>query len=376
MQKETRVYLDSNAGAPLHRSVKEALLLFFSDPDRSANPSSPHTEGKFSRKIINESREKVAKSIQASPSEITFTSSGSEANQLVIRSVLSQSKNTPWLLSSAEHDSVWKLAKEYETRVSWLEISRQGLWKRWDESLQAPSLISLLWVNNESGVINPLKETIREFRKYFPHVLIHVDAIQAWGKLPIDVRDLNADFLSLSGHKIGALAGIGALWARNPRHIHAQIVGSQELAKRGGTENLAGILSMGVAASQINPTRWIEILGPRQTLLETLIGEHLPTAQILGEDAPRVAHTTEIIVPGTKNNDLVVALDIEGFSVSSGAACSSGIAAPSRVALAMGYPESEASSVIRISLHEGITDSQIRDFVQTLKRCAERLKRD
>ena len=269
-------YLDFNAGAALHPNAVKALRLFFSefpDSDRPIlpNPSSIHSHGRLAKRWLAESREQIAHSLGKSvdPEQLIFTSSGTEANQLAIRSVferrLIKGERLHWITTPVEHDSVMQMQNwilERGGEVSVLPVDSNGAPKiEYLAELWRPetALVSMLWVNNETGVISSVEEAIAFVKAKGGQ--IHLDAAQAWGKLPIDLEALGAHRVTFSGYKVGGLPGTGVLWLNKGVRADAVILGKQEKGRRGGTENLTGLISLGAAAQSLNPVKRLVIWG-------------------------------------------------------------------------------------------------------------------
>ncbi|MGE0615063.1 MAG: cysteine desulfurase family protein [Bacteriovoracia bacterium] len=384
-----KIYLDANAGAPLHPRVREALRDLLAT-DLFANPSSIHAHGRISKRHIAEAREGVAASFGAGtdPEQVLFTSSGTEANQLIIKTVLEKAlRATPsprWITTPVEHDSVLQMQKWFEAeggKVDLLPVDRAG--GPQGAALSAlvrpeTALLSTVWVNNETGVISDLSSLNRSLRtareQIAPRLRWHLDAAQAWGKLGFNAAETGADYLSVSAHKIGGLAGAGAIWMRPGNGIDPVIHGHQEKGRRGGTENLLGIISMGIAARQIQPMVWAETVAPLRARLESAICDAIPQTIVNGQGAPRVANTLNVSFHGVGGDSLVMALDLAGYSVSAGSACASGVVEPSHVLLALGRSRAEAMSAIRVSLSERDTWESLEGFVAATAKAVERVR--
>lgn len=391
MSEKLAIYLDANAGAPLHPRVKEALLPFFASTPSTArplgNPSSTHTPGQHSKRLLREAQERILRSIGSKhPKNIcALTSSGTEANQWAVRSALEpglrQGKKPRWLTTSSEHDSILQLARDYSDRgvqVRLLPVTDQGqvcLEALASALTEAPDLVSLIWVNNETGVINDVKEALRLVRSRAPEAKFHLDAAQAWGKLPLELDSLGADYVSFSGHKIGALPGSGALWTREAKSLEPWLLGKQQQGLRGGTENLLGAIAMGAAASALEPLAYAEKLAPIRDRLQAEIRKQVPEVRVNGESSPRVANTLSLSFPGVQTDSLVMALDLEGYAVSAGSACSSGTLEPSHVLRAMGLSETLAKASIRISLPVGTRWEDVEGFPSALARVLSRARK-
>lgn len=310
MLEKAATYLDTNAGGPLHPHVKEALFALLQKSSEIGNPSSPHTFGRQARGLILRSVDQIAHSLGAIHrsnllGNLFFTSGGTEANQLVIRSVLesklleytsqttsSRSLRPHWITTSVEHDSVLQMITWFRDRggeVDLLPVDDNGaldvsaLHKIWRPGKTA--LVSAIWVNNETGVISDVVDLARAVQELGG--ILHIDAAQAWGKIPINLDSLGAQFVTFSGHKIGALPGIGAVWASqsSPRisPTFSTVLGKQQNAVRGGTENLFGIVSLGAAASCIAVNSWQNQVNEKRAWLETEIVRTIPHATINGK---------------------------------------------------------------------------------------------
>ncbi len=307
------------------------------------NPSSVHRVGRAARARIEAARRQVAALVGALPVEVTFTSGGTEANNLA----LSGSGRRRMLVSAVEHDSVLRAA----TNTELIAVDRNGMvdlavLDRMLRSSREPALVSVMFANNETGVLQPIGDVVRLASK--AGALVHCDAIQGAGKVPLDLHALGVDYLSLSAHKLGGPTGVGALVVRSGAPlIAAQLGGGQELNRRAGTENVAGIAGFGAAAAASG--NGLDVAGLRERLERTLL-DAAPQACVFGAEVPRLPNTTCISMPGVKAETQVMALDLAGVCVSAGAACSSGKVTRSPVLLAMGIEAAVADTALRISL--------------------------
>lgn len=380
------IYLDANAGAPLHPRVVEALQSCLAQSDLLlANPSSIHAHGRKAKRLLAEARESIAASFGATtdPEQLVFTSSGTEANQLAIRSLLEprldRGEPVHWITTPVEHDSVLKMVdwvKERGGSVSFLPVDSAGapIVEAMD-TLWTPqtALVSVVWVNNETGVITPGLQTLaRQVRAR--GAALHIDAAQAWGKLPIDLAQIQASLVTFSAHKIGGLAGTGILWVGRGTSIHAALKGKQEKGRRAGTENLLGIFAAGVAATQVDPISYAARIAPTRDRLEAAIRARIPGAQMNGVTGDRVAGTCNLSFEGVEGDGMVMALDLKGYSLSSGSACASGVLEPSHVLMAMGKSRAQAMAAIRISLARELSDEVCDAFVEDLAQTTSRLQ--
>lgn len=394
MSARAAIYLDANAGAPLRRSVVETLRRLFdpaSDSLLFPNASSIHSHGRRGKKWIAEARERIAFSLgqRADPEQIIFTSSGTEANQLAVRSVLEPRlrawalepgvEKPHWITTPVEHDSVRQLVKWFEERggeVSLLPVDEAGapVSAALNQMLRpTTALVSCVWVNNETGVITEVGRLARSCHDQ--RVPLHLDGAQAWGKIPVDVVATGAQLVSFSPHKIGGLAGLGVLWVGKGMPLtEGLIIGKQEKGRRGGTENLVGIVAAGLAAAELDPLSWAARVGACRDRLEATLRERIKGMVVNGGGAPRVANTLNLSFEGVEGDGLVMALDLAGYSVSSGSACASGVLEPSHVLLAMGRSRAQAMAAVRVSLAGELTPEEMEGFVGALSRAVDRVR--
>lgn len=363
------IYLDYNATAPL----RDAAFATMSEVLRQAgNPSSVHRQGRSARRLIEEAREIVAAAVGAVPNGVIFTSGGTEANNLA----LSAFPGRRILASAVEHPSILKGKTD-----AVVPVDRFGLidLAALDEILSAdktPALLALMLANNETGVIQPLAEAAALAHRY--GALVHGDAIQALGKLPVDIAALGLDSLSLSAHKIGGPQGVGALVLADPdSDITSLIVGGgQERRHRAGTENVAGIAGFGAAIADLGD---IAAEAARLAALRDRIEKHaldsLPGVTIFGRKVGRLPNTSCLALPKVSAQTLLMALDLAGIAVSAGSACSSGKLSPSPVLLAMGESE-KAAAAIRLSLGWATTESEVGVFLEQFVSISQRLMRE
>ena len=354
-----RAYLDWNATAPVRpearAAVADALL-------KTGNPSSVHGAGRAARALIEDAREAVARLIGAGPNQIVFTSGGSEANALALTG------GYRVLASAIEHDSVRAHAGPERIAVtSEGVIDLDDLDARLSAST-SPALVSVMLANNETGTIQPLADVIRIARAH--GALVHTDAAQAAGRLPVDFLGLGADLLSISAHKLGGPQGVGALAIGERAQVAPWIRGGgQERGRRAGTENVAGIAGFGAAALAGLATDWSFVQSLRDDLEQRAVGLG---AEIFADQAPRLANTASLRLPGMTAETLVIALDLAGIAVSAGAACSSGKVRPSPVLTAMGRPDDVAREAIRVSLGWTTTAEEIDLFIAALGEIRDR----
>jgi cysteine desulfurase len=327
-------YLDHNATSPLRPAAFDAMAEALR---AGGNPSSVHRTGRAARARIDAARRQVAGLVGALPSEVVFTSGGTEANNMV----LTGTGRTRLLISAVEHESVSKTAPQAEV----IPVDRNGVvdLAALERMLDGPTstLVSVMFANNETGVLQPIADVVRLART--AKALVHCDAVQGAGKIPVDLHGLGVDYLSLSAHKLGGPTGVGALIVREGAPFSTdRRGGGQESNRRAGTENGAGIAGFGAAAEVSRGG--LDMAGLRDRL-----EAGLPEAKVHGAAAPRLPNTSCLSMPGVKAETQVMALDLAGVCVSAGAACSSGKVTRSTVLSAMGVEPVEAETAIRIS---------------------------
>ncbi len=355
------IYLDYNATTPLLPQAREAMMDALDAP---RNPSSMHGAGREARRRLEEARRVVAEAVSAWPNEIIFTGSGTEANDLALNGTAA----TQVFTSAVEHSSV--LAARDAMR---LPVDAQGLVS--PEALRAalPSgaqpLVSIMLANNETGVIQPIRELAAII--HAAGGLLHVDAAQALGKIPVDMGQLGADMLTLCAHKFGGPVGAAALVVRQDLPLRARLLGGgQELRRRAGTENLAAIAGFATAV-QAAPS-----LAEHRGWLDAMEAEILaaaPSARIAGKETARLPNTSCLSMPGVSSEVQMMHFDLGGVAISAGAACSSGRTEPSHVLQAMGWSREEAGSAIRVSTGWKTTEKDINALVSNWKALASRV---
>jgi cysteine desulfurase len=351
------VYMDYNASVPIRPEAAAAVAAALSI---GGNPSSVHGHGRAARRLIEDAREQVAASIGAPAAAIVFTSGATEANALA----LGGSGRARILVSAIVHDSVRQAVPNAEivpvTPAGQVDLAALAAMLVSDSR---PALVSLMLANNETGVIQPVAEAA-----CLAHVhgaLIHSDAVQAAGRIAVDVNKLDVDLLSLSAHKLGGPAGAGALYRREGVALTPQLRGGgQERSQRAGTENVAGIAGFGAAAAlAAGDLEKVGRLAELRSELEKRIAAAAPHAVLFGATVQRLANTVYVALPGISAETQIMALDLAGVSVSAGAACSSGKVKISAVLSAMGAPADLARSAIRISLGWDSKESDIDRFM-------------
>ncbi len=365
------IYLDNNAST---RAAPECLdVMLACLRDEYGNPSSKHAAGERARRLVNEARAQIAELLGAQPAEMVFTSGGTESNHLAILGALALDPRRQHVVTSAvEHPSTLQLLRHLEShgvRVTVLPVDAEG---RLDPAALAAAiapdtaLITLLWANNETGVLFPVEAAAGIARER--NVLLHLDAVQAVGKLAIDLRRLPADLLSLSGHKLHAPKGVGALFARKGVKLPPLLFGHQERARRGGTENVPAIAALGIAALLAAETLEtdVEQMTALRDRLERGVRERVPFAGVNGGAAARVANTSNIRFGDLVGEAIAERLDRVGVSVALGAACTAGSNAPSHVLTAMGLEARAALASVRFSLSRYTTGAEIDRLLDLL----------
>ncbi len=388
------VYLDYNATTPVDPQVLDAMLPYFSGD--FANASSIHTPGQRARAAVETAREQVAALIGARPQEIVFTSGGTESDNqaifgivealveqpiLAVRSLSAQSTPPHIITTTIEHEAVLNACQALEKQggsVTCLPVGREGLVD--PEAVRSAIrpetvLITIMHANNELGTVQPLEEVGRIAKEH--KIYFHTDAVQSAGKIPIDVNALNVDLLSLSGHKLYAPKGVGALYVRSGTRLRQLLYGGHhQRGFRPGTENVSGIVGLGKASELARNSLAIDttrVFSLRDKLERGLI-ERLPRVRVNGGRAPRTPNTTNIMFAGIEGEALVIALDLKGLACSVGAACSSGAVEPSHVLTAIGLSQEEAKSSLRFSLGRHTTESEIAVALEVIPAAVAQLR--
>jgi len=365
------IYFDNNATTAVASEAIEAMTSCMrSGP---TNPSSKHKAGECSKEAVMQARGELTRLLNCTPPEIIYTSCGTESNHLAVWGALAIAPEKRHLVvSSVEHPSCMELFKHLETQgyaVTYLPVDSKGLLD--PASLEAAirpdtALVSVMWVNNETGVIFPI-EALAAIAKS-KGVLFHTDAVQAVGKIPVDLKKVPVDFLSLTGHKIHAPTGIGALFVRKGVKIPPQLFGHQERARRGGTENVPGIVGLGKAAVLVQQHLQAETerLAALRDQLEAGVLARVPLASIHSAGAERVSNTSMIRFGDLEAELILERLDRAGICASAGSACTSSKTEPSHVLIAMGVDERGALSSVRFSLGRENTAQDIDTLLDVL----------
>jgi cysteine desulfurase len=378
----TRIYLDHNATTPVDPAVIARMAHALRED--FGNPSSVHHFGQRAKAALDEARSAVAALIGADPSEVIFTSGGTEGDNFAIRGVaeaLETSGRKHLIASAIEHEAVLNTLKALAKRgwrTTVLPVDASGIVS--PAALEAAladdtALVSVMHANNEIGTIQPIAELARVARAR--RVLFHTDAVQSAGKIPVDVKALGVDLLSISGHKFYGPKGAGALWVRRGVRLQPPITGGkQERGRRAGTENVAGIVGLGVAAQLARATMDEEALrlAALRDRLEDGILRAVSGTVVNGAPTPRVPNTTNVSFDRIEAESLLIALDLAGVAVSTGSACSSGTLEPSHVLKAMGFPPHRTQNSIRFSLGAANTEADIDRVIGVLPGIVEKLR--
>lgn len=361
-------YLDYNATAPVRPTIAAAMTELMGLP---LNTSSVHGMGRQAKKLLEDARARVAQAVSAFPNEVLFTASATEANNMVLRAYAA---DRALLVSAIEHPSVGKLGRALGADT--VPVDAQGVVKL--DALEAKlaalgegkALISVMLANNETGVIQPLAEIVAIARRY--GALVHSDAVQALGKIPLDWGLLGLDMLTISGHKAGGPIGAAALLIRNDLPIKPMLVGGgQELGRRAGTSNIAAIHALGLLAEEVAGCPEAAQWAAWRDMLEADLVAAGGIAH--GTGAARLPNTLNITMPGVGSDTQLITLDLAGFAVSAGSACSSGKVEPSPVLLAMGVSEAAAQQSLRISFGWATQKEEIDRFAEAWKATYRRL---
>ncbi|SNT23994.1 cysteine desulfurase [Granulicella rosea] len=377
-----RVYMDANATTPLLPEVFEAMRPYFLE--QFGNASSIHQQGQRARAAVDQAREQVARLLHCRSSEVVFTSGGTESDNLALFGVLAAGDHL--VTTATEHHAVLHAAEALEKRgveVTYLPCTPAGLIE--PAALEAAlrpntRLVSIIYANNETGTIQPIRK-LAEITKAHSKALFHTDAVQAAGKLPLDLKTAlkDVDLLSIAGHKMYAPQGTGILFVRRSVRLAPLFHGgTHERQRRAGTENLPGIVALGKAAELAETwlaSEGVERLTALRDRLEQTILREVPESGVNGAGTERVANTTNLYFDHVEAEALVIALDLKGLSVSGGSACQSGATEPSHVLTAMGLSPARARASIRFSLSKLTTEEEIDFALSLVPAAVERLRR-
>lgn len=382
MANPKRIYLDHNATTPVCAEVLASLTQL---AENWGNPSSIHWAGRGPKNLMRDARKSVAQAVNISPLEVVFTSGGTEGNNTVIKGVYQYNKiHAPekmhFMCSRVEHPAViraMETLKEWGAEVDFIPVNRQGqIDLDFFQAKLSPqtALVSVMMANNETGTIFPIKKMAA--LAHAQGALFHSDCVQAFGKIPVDLKDLDVDYASFSGHKFYSLKGSGFLYSKKGSPYVALIEGgAQERHRRGGTENSIGIGALGVVAQRADLVQSkARDLEKMRDHMEARILEEIPQVTITAAESLRLPNTSALVLLGADGETMLMSLDIKGFAVSTGAACSSGSPEPSPTLLAMGLSRDEAQNSLRVSLGWETTQAEVDEFIEALKAVVARLR--
>lgn len=376
-----RIYLDNAATTPVDQRVLEAMLPYYKGA--FGNPSSLYSYGQEAKRAIEEAREKVAKALCANADEIYFTSGGSESDNWALKGVAYalREKGNHIITTAIEHHAILHTCQYLEKQgfeITYLPVDKYGLVSPEDLKnaiTDKTILVSVMFANNEIGTIEPIEELAEIANEN--GIYFHTDAVQAVGNIPIDVKKLNVDLLSLSAHKIYGPKGVGALYIKKGVKLHSLIQGGgQERNRRAGTENVAGIVGLGTAIelitkdldSHINKLTYL-----RDKLIDGIL-EKIPYTRLNGHPTKRLPGNVNVSIEFVEGESLILSLDMEGICASSGSACTSGTLDPSHVLLAIGLPHEIAHGSLRLSIGKENTDEDIEKVLEVLPKIVDRLR--
>jgi cysteine desulfurase len=373
------IYLDYSATTPVRREVREAMLPLYEE--RFGNPSSIHRWGREARAALEQARARLAAVLGAAPGEIVFTRGGTESDNLAILGRARHLPGQPVVCSAIEHKAVLASARAAEREdhpLHLLPVGADGvvdLAALSEVIAESPAVVSLMWVNNEIGTVQPVREAAEACAA--AGVAFHTDAVQAFGKMPVRVDEVPTTLLSVSAHKIGGPKGVGALFVRRGTKLEPLIHGGgHERGLRGGTEDVAGAVGFALAAELAAAEMEGEVarLGSLRDHLQSALLDGVPDLLVNGAAVERVPTILNVSVPGVNSEALIPSLDLEGFAVSSGSACSSGAVTPSHVLTAMGVPAEIAGPSVRFSLGHQTSAAEIERAIAAFPRLVARLR--
>ncbi len=382
-----RVYLDNSATTPIDKEVVEAMLPFLTE--KFGNASSIHFFGQEARAAVDRARHQVAEAINARPAEIVFTSGGTEANNLAIRGLVEANDKygKHIITSEIEHSAVKEVCEDLAKRgfeITYLPVYEDGIVKIEDVKnavREDTILISIMTANNEIGTIQPVEEIgklVRNLREDGKKIRFHTDAVQAIGKIAVDVEEIGCDLLTISAHKIHAPKGVGALYIRRGVRLHKQNIGGhQERERRGGTENVPFIVAFGKAceSAKRNLNESAEKLQNLRDKFENAVCEQIGELVFNGSRKNRLPHISNISFRAIEGEGLLINLDMNGIAVSTGSACSSGSLEPSPIIRALGRSDELARGAIRFSFGKENTAEDVEYLLDVLPRAVENLRR-
>jgi cysteine desulfurase len=374
-------YFDNNATTQVDPLVVAEMMPFLSE--HYGNPSSPYRIGRTTREAIEKSRKRVANLLGCEPSEIQFTSCGTESTNAAIHSALRMDRDRQHIVTTrVEHSATLKTCEGLAKRghgVTWLGVNSDGqidLGELERAITDETALVSIMWANNETGVLFPIEEIARIVRE--KGAVFHTDAVQTIGKVPVKLSELPVNFLSLSGHKLHAPKGVGVLYLnRRTKFTPFVTGGGQETSRRAGTENVAHIVALGKAceiAAQNIAHEATEVRAMRDTFENGILAA-VPGAQVNGDRISRLPNTTSIAFPGVESEAMLMLLDQRGVCCSAGSACTTGQHEPSHVLRAMGYDDTRARGTLRFSFGRFNTMAQIQQALELVPQVVEKVRR-
>ena len=373
------IYLDNAASTQIHDDVLNSMLPFFKE--QYGNPSSIHRYGRLTRKAIHKARKQIASLINADPAEILITSGGTESNNTALFGISSQFPSSQIITSCIEHDAILEPCKKLISngfQVDYLPVDKFGMINisnLEDIISKKTSLVSIMFGNNEVGTIQPINEIAKICREN--EILFHTDAVQAVGKLPVDVRELDVDLLSISSHKLHGPKGIGALYIKDGVKINPVILGGgQEFRLRSGTENVASIVGFGQACeiAQNHLVKNILSIKKLQTLLVEKVLDEIPETTFNGHTKSRLSNNVHFTFLGVNGEDMIIKLDEYGIAASTGSACSVNTQKASHVLESMGFSLEQITGSLRLTIGVFNTENEINETVDILKKVVKELR--
>jgi len=373
------IYLDNAASTPVHTEVLEEMIPFLQD--QFGNPSSIHKYGRSALRAIQNARKQIAHVINAEPNEILITSGGTESNNTALFGIAHAKKGNHLIISSIEHDAILEPCKILEKEgfdITYIPVNDTGLVnpKDIENSISAETcLVSIMFANNEVGTIQPIQEISEICHQ--KNIVFHSDAVQAIGKVDLDVKKLGIDLLSLSSHKINGPKGVGALYIRNGIQIQPYIYGGgQEHGMRSGTENVASIVGFGKSCelAKENMQRNISYLQNLQSMLITKVMKEIPHVSFNGHKEQRIPNNAHFTFLGVNGEDLIIKLDENGIAASTGSACSVHVQKESHVLKAMGFSHDQITGSLRLTVGILNTNLEIEKTVEILKIVVKELR--
>ena len=373
------IYLDNAASTQIHDDVLDSMLPYLKE--QYGNPSSIHRYGRLTRKAIHKARKQIASLINADPAEILITSGGTESNNTALVGISSQFPDSQIITSSIEHDAILEPCKKLNSKgfqVDYLPVDKSGMINIEDLKniiSKKTSLVSVMFGNNEVGTIQPISEITKICHEN--NVFFHTDAVQAVGKLPVDVKKLDVDLLSISSHKLYGPKGVGALYIKDGVKIYPMILGGgQEFRLRSGTENVASIVGFGQACevAQNHLIENISLIKKLQTILVKKVLKEIPEVTFNGNSESRLTNNAHFTFLGVNGEDLIIKLDEYGIAASTGSACSVNTQKASHVLESMGFSLEQITGSLRLTVGIFNTENEINETVDILKKVIEELR--